>query len=448
LFLSSSLSAAESPFRYSKNIDRRAATKEEILAAVLDGDIYAATREGYPDVRILDESGAEVPFVLEQANELKTEHFREGCASVVKSLREGQGNSIEIIVQLRDKAPSAGGLTIVTPFTDYEHRVRVFGLRDDQFWTPLVSDGLVFDYTRYMDIRSRDVTLPRNEYRQFKVVVEQVLDQLESPFLELTRGLRQRQEEKRQEMTQILRRPFRIDRIDMWRIVDRESERKPVTMLYEDTLSTVEKDEKVTRITVQVHREPLTGLILQTASRNFSRAARVMMLVTQGVRTNWMEIGRGTISRFQFRGFHDEKLRIDFPEHRAEQFQIIIEDEDNPPLQITSVHAVGNMYRLVFLTAPEREYRVVYGSATAESPRYDVAAVLASIGPGYQPKIAGLDKEIENPSYRDRAGLKALINTPIVLFLAMGLMIVVLAYVLLRAGKQIKKLPDPEIGPD
>jgi hypothetical protein len=30
----------------------------------------------------------------------------------------------------------------------------------------------------------------------------------------------------------------------------------------------------------------------------------------------------------------------------------------------------------------------------------------------------------------------------------MGLMIVVLAYVLLRAGKQIKKLPDPEVGPD
>ena len=44
-----------------KSIDLGQATGEEILAVVLDSDIYAATRDGYPDLRIVDDRGATVP---------------------------------------------------------------------------------------------------------------------------------------------------------------------------------------------------------------------------------------------------------------------------------------------------------------------------------------------------------------------------------------------------
>ena len=35
----------------------RAAAGEEILSFTLDGDVYAAVREGFPDIRILDRQG-------------------------------------------------------------------------------------------------------------------------------------------------------------------------------------------------------------------------------------------------------------------------------------------------------------------------------------------------------------------------------------------------------
>jgi len=178
-------SAAEAQFRFRKDIDRKAAPGEELLAAVLDRDVYAATRDGYADLRVHDEGGAEVPYLLEQATQRQTERVREGCPSEVVSLRDLNGKSLEIIVKLRDKAPSADGLTVVTPLTNYEHRLRVFGSRDDQDWSPLVSDGLIFDYTRYMDVRNGDVSLPANDFRRFKLEIEQVLDQRESPFLEV-----------------------------------------------------------------------------------------------------------------------------------------------------------------------------------------------------------------------------------------------------------------------
>ena len=60
--------------------------------------------------------------------------------------------------------------------TNYERRVRVFGSEDGMDWTPLVADGLVFDYSRYMDISNREIRLPKNNCRQFKISIAGIAD--------------------------------------------------------------------------------------------------------------------------------------------------------------------------------------------------------------------------------------------------------------------------------
>ena len=51
-----------------------AAASEEILSFTLDNDVYAAVREGFPDLRILDrQDGGEVPYALEQINERRSD---------------------------------------------------------------------------------------------------------------------------------------------------------------------------------------------------------------------------------------------------------------------------------------------------------------------------------------------------------------------------------------
>jgi hypothetical protein len=439
--------SAEGPaFRFRKAIDRQT-TGETIMAAVLDPEVHAATRDGYPDVRIVDEAGAEVPFLLEQANHREIAKVREACPSDVVSLRDRDGKSLEIVVQLRDQAPNADGLTIVTPLSDYEHRVKVFGAGGDRDWSSLVTDGLIFDYKRFMDVRNRDISLTANESRRFRVEIEQGLDALESPFRELARVVEEGQKEKRLEVTQIQRRPFRIDRIDLWRTVEKQSELKPVHMDYPVRSIAIEQDasEKVTRIALRTGREPLTGFRLVTSSRNFSRKVKVLIPVSQGVRTDWQELGQGTVNRTQIRGFHQEQLELSFPEKRSELYRIVIENADNPPLEITSVKAEGKVYRLIFMAEEGRRYHLEYGSDRADAPRYDTATVLASLGSGYQANVATLGPQVNNPGYRQGTGIGKLLDSSVVLFLALGLMIVVLGWLLFRAGKQIKKLPEADV---
>ncbi|MGO9466870.1 MAG: hypothetical protein ACLQIB_10660 [Isosphaeraceae bacterium] len=446
LAVSATAADGEPALRFRKDVDRGAATGEEILGVPLDSDIYASTRDGYPDLRIRDDRGAQVPYLLEPAAQRRTIQVRETCTSTVASLHVDEGKALEIVVALGEKAPSASGATIRTPLVDYEHRVRVYGSKDGKDWALLASDGLIYDYTRFMDIRNRDVEFPANDHRLYKLVVEQAIDDRESPLRALIRGREEGKKDRQVEITQTQRRPFRIDGVELWRTVDKEGGRKIEAVRYPLEPVLVEHDPKTkeTRVKIFSRREPLTRFSLGTGSRNFSRTARVLVPVQHGVRTDWVEVGRATLSLIQFRAFRHAELRVDFPEQRQENYQLVIENADNPPLEITGIEAEGTPYRLVFLGSQGRTYRVEYGSDTAQPPRYDTAAVLASLSRGYQPVAVTLAPQIANSGYRAERGFRDILGSTVFLTLAIVAMVLALGWALFRAGQRIKKLPQEE----
>jgi hypothetical protein len=447
LSLTASAAGAQPRWHFRKELDRNAATGDEILAVPLDSDIHAATRDGFPDLRIADDHGAQVPYLLEPVARRRTIQVREACTSKVVSLRVDAGKGLEIVVALDEKAPSATGATIRTPLADYEHRVRVYGSRTGTDWVLLVSDGAIFDYSRFMDIRNRDLVIPPNDYRQFKLVVEQELDDRESPLRELIRGKSEGKQDQNVEIIRALRRPFRIDGVDLWRTVETEGSSKVESVPYPTAGFRVELDarKKVSRVEIQSRREPLTRLAIRTASRNFSRPATVLIPIDRGARTDWVEVGRGTLALIQFRAFRHAELKVDFPEQRQERYQVVIENADNPPVEITGVEAEGTAYRLVFLGTEGRTYRLEYGSDMAEPPHYDTAAVLASLRRGFQPVTVKLGPQIANPGYKTERGLRDIVNSAVFLAVAVVLMVLVLAWALLRAGQRIKNLPQQEV---
>ncbi|APW62778.1 DUF3999 family protein [Paludisphaera borealis] len=434
----------ESRLRFQKDVVRGAAAEDEILAVPLDDDIYAASRDGCPDIRIVDDRNAEVPFVIENIGQTRTFVSREACLAKLVSLRVEEGKALEVVVALDEHAPAADGATVRTPLTDFERRVRVYGDRDGA-WVLLKNDGRIFDYARFMDVRNLEVAFPTNGFRRFKFVVEQELDERESPFREL---IRNRGQGGDVEVASILRRPFRIDRIELWKTVERPGVAEEETFPYPVVsfhVETVAK-EKVTQVDVVTGRQPLTGLRLRTSSRNFSRPARVLVPADRIGREEWVEIGRGTLALFAFGDFRREDTRIDFAERRADRYRLVIENADNPPLDVTGVEGEGKGRRLVFLADAGRTYRVAYGSDTLDAPQYDAATVLAAIGRDRQPAPATLGPQVPNPRYRASADHRSRFDGSALLWLAIIFMVAVLAWALLRAGQRLKKLPADDLG--
>ena len=390
---------------------------QAMYAVVLDSDIYAATRDGYPDVRVVDDRGATVPYLIEPVAKRATARLRQTCASKVASLHVDGGKGLEIVVELDENTPARTGATIRTPLADYERRVRVYGSRTGADWAPLVSDGAIFDYSRFMDVRNRDLVFPANDYRRFKLVVEHDLDDRESPLHDLIRGRAEGKKNGQVEITQVLRRPFRIDGVDLWRTVETDRASKTEIFSYPTADLRIEHDarQKVTRVEIKSRREPLTRLSISTASRNFSRPAKILVPVQEAVRSEWIEVGRGTLSLIQFLAFHRAELHVDFPQQRRKRYRLVIENADNSPLEIAGVEAEGEGYRLVFLGTDGRTYRVEYGSEAAERPKYDTAAVLSSLEKGFQPVTVKLGPQVANSGYKTARGPRDILNSTVFL---------------------------------
>jgi hypothetical protein len=429
------------PFRYFKTVNNRPSRQEEMLAFELDSDICASTRDRFADLRILDPSGRESPYEIEKSVGTKMEKARSDVASDVLSLKE-DGGDIEVRVKLRKDSPGADGMTFAIPLRDYERRVVVYGSEDGQQWSGAITEGLLFDYSRYMDVRNLELRLPGNKYREFRIRVENVVQEKESPFLEMTRTKQRGEETQRVERTTIERQPLRIDGIRLWREYDEERAKIAKTTDYAVADMQVTQDAKLKRTVIQVksRREPLTRFTLRTSDKNFARSVSVEIPVVEGPRTNWTSVGRSNLMRFSFRSFKKEELTVSFPEQRQTEYRIVIQDDDNPALKIDGVQAAGNTYRAVFLAEPDRSYNVYYGAARVEAPQYEATTVLTAIQRKFEPEDVELGKQAANPAFNEGAdgSLVETLNRPWFLVLAVCVMVVVLGWALFYAGTRVR----------
>lgn len=444
------------PLRFWKAVDRAPGKEEEILAFPLDREIHAVTRDGMPDLRIIDNDGTPVPYLLETQLQDRKEMVREEFATEIGNLR-AEGNSLEIHVRLAETSPSADGLIVISPLRNYERKVRLAGSVDGTNWTAVNTEGLIFDYSQHMDISSRNIALPKNGFRQFRLTISDITDQLESPFRHLSKTFEDAKETKRVEQTVIERRPFRIDRIRIWH--DRPAQEARTVSHPLTGFETVEEpSKKRTVITARANREPINRLTVETTNRNFSRQVTIEAPAgkgpsgtegkagrgegaSEGTR-EWQVIANGTIENFHFRDQARQSQGIAFPERREEAFRIVIHNEDNPPLTVSGVKAEGYLHRAVFLAQPGKSYRVFYGSATLEMPHYEAAQVLATLRKTSAPVTVALGGQQSNADFREgpaKAG--GILNNWVFLGGAIAALVAVLGWSLFSAGKKLEALP-------
>ena len=440
-------------FRFVKEINRTKPGDEEIVSVTLDSDIYDATQIGLGDVRVFDNSGTETPYLIEPMVETQRETVRHPEAVKVVSLEE-RADTIEVRLQLAEKAHLIRGLTIDTPLKDFVRKVQILGSTDGQEWAPLVTDGRIYDYSRFIDVRQRDLPLPPNDYRHFKLIIDNVTDEKEFPYKELARTFKGSEETQRVEQTAVERRPLRIDRIAGWYEVEQARSAVPTRTNYPvaPPVVTPNSEMKQTIVTIDTRREPLTSFTLQTPNRNFLRRAAVEVQAPRRSpqlgefreAVEWTSVGGATVFNVQFRTVKRQDLIVPFSEQRQGTYRIVIHNEDNPPLMIDGVQAEGPQYRLIFLAKADANYRVVYGSPQATTPKYDAVSVLAALRESNTAVVATLGPQLANAGYggQPTGGLGALLNNWYFLGAAIGAMGVVLAWGLFRAGKRLEGLPE------
>ena len=427
-------------YRFSRDVLITGQTQQALLAVPLDAAVYAASASDFRDLRLVDSQNVETPFWLQKIGGSKTVTKRLPVHAKQPKLKKNGEDGIIITLELEpDEVANVDGLTVVTKQRDFEYAIEVQGSEDGQNWQPLVDNAVIYDYSRFMTFGNRDIELPGNNYRYFKLTVAKAVDTQESALVELTRSLEEGQELQRKEKIDLRNQPLHIERIEFWHedtetIVENEQRFNYPLANYAVSRN---NEKKVTLVDIDAQFLPLTGFELDVETPNFSRHADIQVPVRQGIETSMSTIASGNIEALHFKDFKREQTTLYFPEQRRQRYRIVIDDQDNPPLKISSVQGVGPGYQLLFLPQNHQAYQLRYGADNAEMPQYDTAPIQELLRNGYQPVIARLGPEVKSTDIGESFDIFQLLNSNVFLGLVILVMVLVLGWSLYRVSKRI-----------
>lgn len=425
---------------------------EELVAVPLDTEVYARSGTNYPDLRIIHlATTQEVPYLLRRAQTKRSRKVQQVWSPEdlsVKPLDDG-GLEIRFRSDLRRHPQPPQGIRFVSPLVNFEHHVRVEVSDDGIDWHTVFADGLIFDYSQFIDVRNLaieplDIAGETPEF--YRLTIANVTQEQQSQLLQLTRSLRDEEETSRTERVTINRQPFRIDRIELWIDEVRDDVPADRQATYPLTIDRVEQDAetKQTRVYLTSQREPLAEIVVETPERNFSRSARVEAPAEQGGQPTWHTLGTGTLSRIDFRSLHRESLSLAIPETRATRYRLTIDNQDNRPIELAEVSARGQVYEVVFLADADATYALQYGDPALSTPSYDHAAIDASLREGFTPLVATLGDEelVEAAPAPAQSFFVQLANNTWAMTAIIGVLVLVLAAALIRATRQLDTFED------
>jgi hypothetical protein len=428
-----------SAFRWSRSVDTPTIEQPTIEAIVLDGPIFAGSRADFVDLRLCTAGIKGVAFALRQTPTTKNETVVQRWTALERGAKPLPPGGLEIFFDPPDnQAGPFDGITIDTPLRDFEQQVRVYSSADGQDWQP--------DYSRLVDVRSVEVPIQRTTQRHFRLVIDDVTAEQAAQLHKLSRRFRGGEETERTDSSVVERRPFRVDRIELFAKALAIAKTGVQTVVYPTDGFRVIRDpqHKQTLVEFSGNDQPLSAIKLLSDETNFSRAVSLEVAMPEPGKDKdrWRAVGSGRLTRFSLDALNKDELTLKFPQQRGNHYRLIVENGDSPPVAFTGVQAEGPEYQLVFLATPGQTYWLEYDWPAARQANYDTAAITAALARGTSPQWVALGPPTENPAAPAGPFTWAgLINDTWVVVTVMVVLSVILAWGLYRASRRIDLEP-------
>jgi hypothetical protein len=382
-------------WRFSRQIPLE--TSPGLIEVELPRDLLAHSANHLADLRLIDDRGKEVPYVV---------YVDRGGDPIIRSstakLRENSfvpGQFTQVVLEVQTDALFHNTVRIDTPESDFINWVEVAASDDAHLW-------------RIVKARA-----PISRFRKENLEGSQTIHYSENA----SRFLRLRIFEPAHQFPVIGAAILTYD--------TREPTRAPVPVPAAFQLDSSAPTD-LTRWSADLSTDqlPVTELVFSTTQPEFYRAVRIL---TSADGKEWRTICGGELFRYKVGEKLEESLRVGFPENWGGRYwRVEILNGNDAPL--TDVTLSLNMIpRLVFfLPAEGRSYRMIYGNAAAFSPQYDLARIFHFQGkPSGSIVLAGPEEPTAN--YADPRAYTE--RHPNILWSALGIAVLLLAYAAFRA---------------
>jgi hypothetical protein len=318
----------------------------------LDRRVYESARADLGDLRIVDERGALVPFLIDRG--------------------EASGPLVEVRpvvrdhVWLRDGAASAvldfGGragrrrLRLELSGRNFRRRVSVEGSDDQATWKTIVDEAWVFAVPAREPARYETLDLPENDFPFLRVTVHPGPDERGRVVIVAASVPAQGQPPLREDL--LVPRVSRVEDAqdaETWLLLELGARHQPFHAIDLDV-----SDQRFFRELLVEARRERTGVGGTPA-------------------LDWVEIGRGAVYRLEHAGRRRDCLRLSVC-GRERVLRVRLRNRDDRPLAIRGVGVRVPIERIVFEAASGRSHALRYGSRDLAAPAFDLARTVGDVG--------------------------------------------------------------------
>jgi hypothetical protein len=410
LALQTALCADATGFRFKRDI---VPSGKGPQALEVDLSLLAGVAPDLHDLRIKDDSGREVPYVVvPQVSAAPI--WRPGRMLPLVATKESSGFELDLGTSVRTSRMKLDGIR--APFLKRYH---LEGSGDRAHWTELVAEGSLFDLPED-GLKLLEMEIPEGDYRYLRVT----WDDRSSARLPMLRGA----------FVQIVG----------------KGAMPPLAAL---NVQARPSEPGTSRFLIQLPGPhlPIVALRLQIGGQGpLLREARVLEGRLQNGGLAPRELGAYQLRRMERAGIAAADLRIPIDAPEGSELELRVDDGNNPPLDLKGVQAELAPQPWIYFESDGKPVHAFYGDAKLEAPRYDLAALQdqlkpdqaarAQWGPVSAPPATAQEQAIHDPgpgANLDPSGFKARRTIPDA---APGLAALVLDAHVLSASRGLRDL--------
>jgi hypothetical protein len=365
----------------------------ELIRFALPGVMYGQAQPDLEDLRVIDASGVQQPFAIDQFA-VRTEVLRHDATMSEQGFVAGRYS--QAVADVGTAEDMHDVLTIETDADQFSTWVEVAASDDERTWRIVRQRAPIFRFRADGFEGSLDVRFDRTRSRWLRI---RVLD------------------------------PSKAFPITGCSVADVVEAKPDLVTVAGDLRPDRRSPAKQTRVTVDLGSAgiPASEVRFAIADKAFHRAVAVL---SSADGTNWNDVYDCEIYRDDLGG---ASLSFGFPEGRGRFWRLVVFNRDDAPLQGLRASLLATPRYVSFRARAGTHYRVIFGNPRAAAPEYDFAsstsaeervhAPLATLG-RYGEAMNPTAPLIARPWTETHAGI---------VWAALLLAVIVLAWIALRA---------------
>lgn len=360
-------------FDYQKELKEQ---REQWHKIELPNDIFSKINPNFTDLRIYgvtpNKDTIEAPYILKSQKEMSI--IKEADFTIINQSKTAEGYyfTFELTTE-----KNINQIKLAFAEDNFDWNLQLDGSQNQQKWFTVLDDYRILSIkNNSTNYQFTTLHFPDAKYRFFRILIKQTAQ----PNLKTATIASQN-----------------------W--TDGNYRNHPIkqTQIAED------KAKKQTVIDLDLGSSiPISYLQLQiNETVDFYRPITVQYLVDsvkteKGWKYNYRNLMKGTLTSF-------EKNELKFNSVTTPKLRLLIYNQDNQPLKITSFEAKGYIYELVVRFTTPAQYYLVYGKERARKPNYDIARFqenipteLTTLILGKEARIAKKDTITSSPLFESK----------------------------------------------